>query len=135
MKPKKEYRLDLQGAVYCVKCKECIQTYIGGTSRAVNVRLKEHQYCCRRGDEKNGNFDHMARFDHNIDFENTVILTSESRVHQRKTRQESLYIKAMEISDDLKVMMNVLEQGKKFHEPWDPPYLPMIRDEVDDLQK
>ena len=48
LKPKKEY-LDVQGAVYCLKCKDCIQIYIGETSRAVNVRLKEHrQYCCRR---------------------------------------------------------------------------------------
>ena len=54
-------------------------------------------------------------------------MTSESRVHHRKTK-ESLYIKAMDYSDDVKVMMN-LEQGKQFHESWD-PYLPMIRDEV-----
>ena len=109
LKPKKEY-LDLQaGAVYCVKCKECIQIYIGETSRAVNVRLKEHQYCCRRrGDEKNGIFDHMAAsFDHNLDFENTVILTSESRVHHRKT-QESLYIKSMMI--DKIAMLSLIEQ-------------------------
>ena len=67
-------------------------------------------------------------FDHNIDFENIVILTSESRVHHRQT-QESLYIKTMDCSDDLKVMTN-LEQGKQFHESWD-PYLPMtIRDVV-----
>ena len=38
----------------------------------------------------------------------------------------------MDCSDDLKVMMTTnLEQGKKFHESWDDPYLSMIRaDEV-----
>ena len=126
LKPKREY-LDLQGAVYCVQCTECEQIYIGETSRAVNVRLQEHRNCCRRGDEKNGIFDHMARFDHKIDFKSTVILTSESRVHHRKT-QESLYIKAMDYSQTLDGIMN-LEQGRNFHESWN-PYLPRIRKEV-----
>ena len=71
---------------------------------------------------------HVKTRESSLHFENTVILISESRFHQRKN-QESLYIKAMDYcSDNLKVMMK-LEQGKKLHESWD-PYLPMIRDEM-----
>ena len=72
----------------------------------------------------------MARFDHNNDFENTVISWFPSLASITEKLKNHYNIKAMDYcSDYLKVMMN-LEQGKKLHESWD-PYLPtMIRDEV-----
>ena len=41
---------DTTGVVYCIPCMDCDCSYIGETCRTLNVRLKEHQQCCRNLD-------------------------------------------------------------------------------------
>ena len=38
---------DATGVVYRIPCMDCDRSYIGETCRTLDVRLKEHQRCCR----------------------------------------------------------------------------------------
>jgi len=53
VKDKTNRATDRQGAVYNIKCCNCQATYIGETSRNLNIRLTEHKWATRNGDNDN----------------------------------------------------------------------------------
>jgi len=59
---------DRRGAVYKIKCCDCLATYIGETGRNLNVRLTEHKRVTRNGDINN----HIAK--HHLRCFDTVFL-------------------------------------------------------------
>ena len=100
--------------VYEIPCKNCDQKYIGTTGRPLRVRLKEHKKDVE--DNQKRNFtrsarkssltelnksavtDHVNRFNHEIDWENTRVLTKESNENIR------LYKEAIAIRREPHVM-------------------------------
>ena len=59
--------------VYQIKCKECNASYVGQTSRRLNVRTKEHATKYSNKDVNSGLFLHTKENNHSIDFNNIKI--------------------------------------------------------------
>ena len=59
-----------EGCIYEVPCRDCSMKYIGQTGKALNVRLKQHQYSVRTFQSSNAIFLHKMNFDHHIDWQN-----------------------------------------------------------------
>ena len=79
--------------VYKIKCNDCNASYVGQTSRRVNVRIKEHIKKYPEKDTNSGLFAHTKDNNHLIDFKNIKILDSE--IHNGKRLfSEALFIHA-----------------------------------------
>ena len=84
--------------VYKISCKNCEQNYIGETGRPFCVRLSEHEkYSGPLGHY--ASFDHISRFGHNLDFENSRIVKHESNPYRRKII-ESLYMSETQLFEN-----------------------------------
>lgn len=73
--PKQKIPLESHG-VYEIPCKDCEKSYVGQTSRRINVRVKEHSNNVRRRATTSALANHVVEFGHTIDFDNTRTLAS-----------------------------------------------------------
>jgi len=76
-------KLDIPG-VYCILCKNCKNSYIGQTGRAISTRIDEH----RRSTRVNSTIssavkDHALVLNHAIDFDNVTALSYSDSVIDR----------------------------------------------------
>jgi hypothetical protein len=74
------------GVIYKISCPECEDTYIGETSRAMDVRLKEHQRT-RGKTPPTAVGDHIKKHDHDIDMDHVQIIGREEQFWNRKIRE------------------------------------------------
>ena len=58
------------GCIYQIPCKGCNSKYIGQTGKDLAVRLSQHKYCVRTGNNSNALFIHMNDYNHAIDWNN-----------------------------------------------------------------
>ncbi|CAH3158084.1 unnamed protein product, partial [Pocillopora meandrina] len=71
----KEQRTD---AIYSIPCNDCDNEYIGQTKRQFGTRLKEHQKA-----ENSALSEHTCLTNHTIGWDNSKIITTNRRYHQR----------------------------------------------------
>ncbi|TOF85493.1 hypothetical protein CGJ15_25905, partial [Vibrio parahaemolyticus] len=57
------------GCVYKIPCKICDKVYYGQTGKNLELRLKQHKYSIRTGQDSNALFIHVRDFNHPIDFQ------------------------------------------------------------------
>ena len=77
----KEQRTD---AIYSIPCNDCDNEYIGQTKRQFGTRLKEHQkavFFCKK--ENSALSEHTCLTNHTIGWDNSKIITTNRRYHQR----------------------------------------------------
>jgi hypothetical protein len=109
--------IDHKDVVYGVRCKDCDLYYIGETSQHLDDRLCQHKREVKKGAETNAFFVHISNNnDHRIDWESPIIIDREPHWQSRKLK-ESLYISAIDPSNDLQDILN-LEKGLKTDSCW-----------------
>ena len=77
----KEQRTD---AIYSIPCNDCDNEYIGQTKRQFGTQLKEHQkavFLCKK--ENSALSEHTCLTNHTIGWDNSKIITTNRRYHQR----------------------------------------------------
>ena len=77
----KEQRTD---AIYSIPCNDCDNEYIGQTKLQFGARLKEHQkavFLCKK--ENSALSEHTCLTNHTIGWDNSKIITTNRRYHQR----------------------------------------------------
>ena len=57
--------------IYKIPCNDCNGSYVGQTSKALDIRIKQHKYNVRNGNENSAIFKHISNYNHNIDWENS----------------------------------------------------------------
>ena len=62
------------GCTYKIPCNDCNQFYIGQTSKALNVRIKQHQYDIRLGKISNAIFCHQSNYNHSINWRDSCVV-------------------------------------------------------------
>ena len=84
---------DATGVVYRIPCMDCDRSYIGETCRTLNVRLKEHQRCCRNLEsQKSAVAQHAIEEDDRIDWDQSTVIDREQKWHTRRLK-EALHIR------------------------------------------
>ena len=82
---KKQQQQQRTDAIDSIPCSECGNEYIGQTKRQFGTRLKEHQkavFFCKK--EKNSALsEHTCLTNHTIGWDNSKIITTNRRYHQR----------------------------------------------------
>ena len=73
------------GAVYKIKCSDCLATYIGETRRNLTKRLNEHKRATKKGDVNNNIAEHHLKTSHTIVWESASCLTYSIDYYQRIT--------------------------------------------------
>ena len=69
-------RVVIQGADYKIKCYNCQATYIGETSRNLNIRLTERKRATRNGEINNHTTGHHLQTNrHRIDWDSAKCVT------------------------------------------------------------
>ena len=58
----------MDGCIYKIPCKECNKCYIGQTGKSLALRVKQHKYSVRTGQESNALFIHLRDMNHCIDW-------------------------------------------------------------------
>ena len=58
------------GCIYEIPCKDCDKKYIGQSGKEMKVRIQQHKYCVRTGNDSNALFIHLRDFNHVIDWVN-----------------------------------------------------------------
>ena len=73
-------------AIYSTPCSDCDQEYIGQTKRQFGTRLKEHQKAVFFSKKKKNLVlsDHVCQTNDMIAWENSRIITTNPRYHQRR---------------------------------------------------
>ena len=83
-KPKDKIQKEAsRGIVYKIKCKDCVCVYIGQTSRALKMRVKEHTKAIATSDENSLLAKHHMRHSHQIDLTSIEIVDRSSAWRQR----------------------------------------------------
>lgn len=80
-----------KNVIYQIPC-ECGQSYIGETLRPLETRLAEHKKCCKEGNNASGVAEHMWTHQHDIQWNQTRILDTETGWTKRKIK-EAMYMK------------------------------------------
>ncbi|RWS22223.1 hypothetical protein B4U80_11583, partial [Leptotrombidium deliense] len=75
--------METKNCVYLIKCKNCSEIYIGQTSRELKLRLKEH----KSSSYNSRVYDHILSRNHEIDFENVIILHVEKNKRVREFKE------------------------------------------------
>ncbi|CAH8541549.1 unnamed protein product [Schistosoma rodhaini] len=96
------HKEEQQNCVYEIKCRDCNATYVGETSRQLNVRVKEHKQCLkhipkssddvRKLENKSAIALHSLESGHTIDFDGTRILQKAFNSYKERQTAEALYI-------------------------------------------
>ena len=72
-------------AMYSIPCNDCNQEYIGQTKRQFGTRLKEHQKAVSLSKMDNSYLsEHTCQTNHTIAWDNSKIITTNRRYHQRR---------------------------------------------------
>ena len=67
---------------------DCEQCYIGETGRTIKIRLKEHKKDVVRGKENiSGLSKHIRDTNHNIEWDNIIVLNKENDFRKRKFKE------------------------------------------------
>ena len=87
----KNVKYNNANGVYKINCNNCNASYVGQTSRRLNVRINEHKkkYCDR--DQNLSLFTHTKDNNHTINFHNIKILDIENN-RERRLFCEALFI-------------------------------------------
>ena len=72
-------------AVYKINCNECNAHYFGERKKQVKDCIKEHQINIRIGEQNSMIFQHVANYNHNMDFSNPAVLAKNQYPRGRKT--------------------------------------------------
>ena len=80
-----------KNVIYKIPC-ECGESYIGETLRPLETRIAEHKKCCREGDSRSGVAEHMWSKQHDIRWNETRVIDTETGWTKRKIK-EALHIK------------------------------------------
>ena len=83
-----------KNVIYCLNCMLCPQIYLGETQQWFPSRRYQHQYEVRNKFQTNGIAQHVTKTKHEIDWENTIFLDSETHWRRRKIK-EALYIDSL----------------------------------------
>jgi len=87
--------------IYKLECNNCEATYVGQTKRQLRTRIKEHKNNIKLDQSKHSVIsEHIIKFNHSIDWENTKILDRESKFYKRIT-SEMIHIKEQKVSLNL----------------------------------
>lgn len=70
--------------VYQVPCRDCNLSYVGETGRSLKSRISEHKRDIRLGNLSSALVIHIAKSDHNFDFDSVKIL---KYIHNKNLRQ------------------------------------------------
>ena len=87
----KTEKVNQANVVYKINCKDCNASYVGQTSRRLQVRAKEHAKKYKDKDENSGLFLHTKDNNHTIDFQNIKILDNELN-NGKRLFSEALFI-------------------------------------------
>jgi hypothetical protein len=70
--------------VYKIKCNDYDASYVGQTKRKLNTRIKEHTNNIKLDSLKHSVIsEHITRYNHSIDWNNTLILDTEPKYYKR----------------------------------------------------
>ena len=88
--------------VYCIKCADCPQIYQGqcGQEKGITFRIKQHEYDVKRKKELNSIYQHVRDFNHEINFDNPVLIYKSSQYSERNI------VESLLISNSYKKNMN-----------------------------
>ena len=81
-----------EGCVYSIPCNSCDMVYIGQTSKELGIRIKQHQYNVRTGQENSAIFQHLSLYDHPINWNGAKSIVKCSNAQIRNI-VESSFIK------------------------------------------
>jgi hypothetical protein len=86
--------------VYMLHCNDCESCYVGQTARQLNVRVKEHERCCKKQPRNAEQLERLERdsaiavhallTDHRVDFEQPKILKHGFRTYKERLLTEAL---------------------------------------------
>ena len=99
-----------KNVIYCLNCKTCPQIYIGETQQWFPSRRYQHQYAVKKKTQTNGIAQHVTKTKHQIDWENTIFLDSETHWRRRKIK-EALYIDSLNPGKQISNNIMNLEKG------------------------
>ncbi|CAH8631966.1 unnamed protein product [Schistosoma mattheei] len=93
---------DQQNCVYEIKCNDCNATYVGETSRQLNVRVKEHKLCLKhipkssidvkKLENRSAIALHSIESGHTVDFNGTRIIQKGFNSYKERLTAEALHI-------------------------------------------
>lgn len=69
--------------VYSIPCKDCDKKYIGQTATTLKDRITRHKSDCKLRPERCALAEHVYSMDHQMDFESTKILASQTHYTKR----------------------------------------------------
>lgn len=81
-----------RGLVYCIGCKDCNKVYVGETARCLKSRVREHKGDVKVGKEKNAIAKHVGDFEHDVNWDDVVLLEKGVRDWYKRRVLESLWI-------------------------------------------
>ena len=86
------------------------QIYIGETQQWFPSRRYQHQYAAKKKTQTDGIAQHVTKTKHQIDWENTIFLDSETNWRRRKIK-EALYIDSLNPGKQISNKIMNLEKG------------------------
>ena len=78
------------GCVYKIPCKECDKVYVGQTGKDLPIRIKQHKYSVRTGQESNALFIHMRDENHPIEWNKASKLVNSNSLMDRNIIESSI---------------------------------------------
>jgi len=103
--------LSKNNIVYKIQCKDCEATYVGQTKRQLKTRLKEHKNNIKLDQSKHSVIsEHIIKYNHSFDWENTKIMDHESRYFKRII-SEMIHIKEQKVSLNLNSDTELLDES------------------------
>jgi len=103
--------LSKNNVVYKIQCNDCEATYVGQTKRQLKTRLKEHKINIKSDQSKHSVIsEHIMKYNHTFDWENTKIMDHESRYYKRII-SEMIHIKEQKISLNLNSDTELLDDS------------------------
>jgi len=102
--------LSKNNVVYKIQCRDCEATYVGQTKRQLKTRLREHKNNLKLDQSKHSVIsEHITKYNHSFDWENTKIMDSESRYFKRII-SEMIHIKEQKVSLNLNSDTELLDE-------------------------
>jgi len=103
--------LSKNNVVYKIHCKDCEASYVGQTKRQLKTRLKEHRNNLKLDQSKHSVIsEHITKYNHSFDWENTKILDYESKYFKRIV-SEMIHIKEQTVSLNLNSDTELLDES------------------------
>jgi len=97
--------------VYKISCKNCDATYVGQTKRQLRTRIREHKNNLKQDQSKHSVItEHIIKYNHSFDWDNTKILDCESKFYKRIT-SEMIHIKEQKVGLNLNSDTELLDES------------------------